>query len=280
MSDNSDRAAWQVTTDHDRIREWAGQHETVPVLADVSGGPELRLLSNPADDRGDQLSWQQFFERFETESLALRYRETATRGEGQPAYELVARDEITDADSSVREDSDALEEDAQDDERQPTPPGTEGTGVTQVDSETARGDEATAKSGSASDGDDAEERDTAMSAASRDAETGGFVLDEIHEEHGLGDDVEDEYLTFRNTGDEALDLSEWVVENEAGQRFVFSDVFTLDAGETVTVHSGPGDDTETDVYWGATSQVWDDDGDTIVVRTADGREVVREPYLK
>ncbi|WP_418280680.1 lamin tail domain-containing protein [Halorubrum sp. DTA98] len=285
MSDNSDRAAWQVTTDPERIREWAEEHETVPVLADETGD-NLRLLSNPADDRGEQLSWNQFFERFETESLALRYRETATGGEGQPAYELVDRDDITGAEVRGQEAPDSREAHTHEDdgERQSTPPGTEGTGVTQVDSETAaRSDEAakeSERSTSDAEVDGAAERDTAMSESSRAVETGAFVLDEIHEARGLGDDVEDEYVTFRNTGDEALNLSGWVVENEAGQRFAFPDGFTLDPGENVAVHSGRGSDAETDLYWGTTSGVWDDDGDTITVRTADGREVLREPYLK
>jgi len=76
----------------------------------------------------------------------------------------------------------------------------------------------------------------------------------------------------------ALDLSDWVVENDDGQQFVFPDGFTLESGQNVTVHSGRGSDTETDVYWGATREVWDDDGDTITIRTADEREILREPY--
>lgn len=284
MSDNSDRAAWQVTTDRERIREWAEDHEVVPVL-DERGGNNLRLLSNPDDDLGEQLSWDRFFERFETEPLALRYRETATRGGGQPAYEFVDRDEITEAevDEQVPPDSFEAEMHEDDGESQRTPPGpgTEGTGVTQVDSETAaRSDEAAERDETpTSDVDDAVEGNTAISASSRDDEVGAFVLDEIHEQPELVDNVEEEYLTFRNTGDEALNLSGWVVENEDGQRFVFPDGFILDSGQNVTVHSGRGSDTETDVYWDATNVVWDD-GDTITVKTADGREVLREPYLK
>lgn len=289
MSGNSDRAAWQVTTDREQILRWAEKHEAVPVRAAEAGENDLRLLSNPDDDRGEQLSWDRFFERFETESLALRYRETAARGEGQPAYEFVDRDEITGDETDGRETSDSGGGHSFEDDRggsQPTPPGTEGSGVTQVDSETAaRSDEAATKSETPTTDvgeDDAAERDadTAMSESAHGAETGAFVLDEIHEGRGLTDDVEDEYVTFRNTGDEALDLSGWIVENDDGQRFVFPDGFTLDAGQNVTVHSGRGSDTETDVYWGATSEVWDDDGDTILVRTADGREVLRESYGK
>jgi hypothetical protein len=58
------------------------------------------------------------------------------------------------------------------------------------------------------------------------------------------------------------------------------DGIALDSGRNVTVYSSRGSDTETDVYWGTTSGVWDDDGGTITVRTAGGRAVLREPYLK
>lgn len=289
MSGNSDRAAWRMTTDREQIRRWAEEHDTVPVRAAETDGNDLRLLSNPDDDRGERLSWDRFFERFEAESLALRYRETTTRGEGQPAYEFVDRDEITREDTDGRETSDSGEGHSFEDDRggsQPTPPGTEGSGVTQTDSETAaRSDDAAKESETPTTDvgeDDASGRDadTATSESSHGAETGPFVLDEIREKRGLTDDVDDEFVTFRNAGDEALNLSGWVVENDDGQQFVFPDGFTLDSGQSVTVHSGRGSDTETDVHWGATSQVWNEAGDTILVRTADGREVLREPFGK
>lgn len=272
-----------MTTGREQIREWAEEHETVPLLAEGAGDTGLRLLSNPDDDLGERLSWDQFFDRFETESLALRYRETATGGGGQPAYELVDRDDIIEEEVSGQEAPDSFEAHMHEDDGESQTP-SEGAGTTQVDSETAARSDETAKESetptSDAEADDAAERDTAMSESSRDAETGAFVLDEIHEGHGPGDDAEDEYVTFRNTGDEALNVSEWIVENEDGKRFVFPDGFTLDAGQNVTVYSGRGSDTETDLYWGATSGVFDDDGDTLTVRTADGREVLREPYLR
>jgi hypothetical protein len=82
MAENSDRAAWRVTTDRKRIREWAEDHGVVPVRVDTpsgsdeSGGANMGLVSNPDDDREKQLSWDEFFERFKAERLALRHRET------------------------------------------------------------------------------------------------------------------------------------------------------------------------------------------------------------
>lgn len=42
------------------------------------------------------------------------------------------------------------------------------------------------------------------------------------------------------------------------------------AGATVTVHTGTGTNTATDLYWGLDSSVWNNDGDTATVKRPDG----------
>lgn len=96
-----------------------------------------------------------------------------------------------------------------------------------------------------------------------------------------GDDREnlnDEYVVFENTGDESLDLSGWTVEDEAGQTYTVPDGTTLDPGARVTLHTGSGTDTETDLYWGSGSPIWNNDGDTVIVRTPDGTIIVEKSY--
>jgi competence protein ComEC len=96
-----------------------------------------------------------------------------------------------------------------------------------------------------------------------------------------GDDREnlnDEYVVLANDGDGPLELSGWTLADEAGHTYTFPDGFTLAAGEQVTVHTGSGTDTATDLYWGAGSPVWNNAGDTVVVRDASGEVVLREGY--
>jgi competence protein ComEC len=96
-----------------------------------------------------------------------------------------------------------------------------------------------------------------------------------------GDDREnlnDEYVVFENTGEESLDLSGWTVEDEVGQTYTFPDGTTLDSGATVTLHTGSGTDTDTDLYWGSGSPIWNNDGDTVIVRTPDGTIVLEKSY--
>ncbi len=103
---------------------------------------------------------------------------------------------------------------------------------------------------------------------------------EIHAD-AAGDDnenLDDEYVVFENAGDGPLDLSGWQVGDEAGHTYVFPDGFTLPAGQRVRLRTGDGTDTDADLYWRRNGAVWNNDGDTVTVRTADGRVVVERSY--
>lgn len=103
---------------------------------------------------------------------------------------------------------------------------------------------------------------------------------EIHEDASGNDheNLNDEYVTFRNEGDEALELSGWTVEDEADHQYTVPSGFTLQAGEEVTLHTGDGTDTDTDLYWGSGRAVWNNGGDTVFVNNADGEQVIEREY--
>jgi competence protein ComEC len=113
-----------------------------------------------------------------------------------------------------------------------------------------------------------------------DAGTGALVLETINAD-AAGDDREnlnDEYVVFRNAGDDELDLGGWTVRDESGKTYTFPDGSTLEAGARVTLHTGDGTDTDTDRYWDAGRPVWNNGGDTVIVTNADGEQVLREEY--
>lgn len=91
------------------------------------------------------------------------------------------------------------------------------------------------------------------------------------------DNLNEEYITFENTGDGALDLSGWTLADEADHVYYFPDV-TLEPDETVTVHTGSGSNGDGDLYWGSGSAVWNNGGDTIIVTTDDGTTVIERTY--
>ncbi|WP_254546964.1 lamin tail domain-containing protein [Halomarina pelagica] len=107
-----------------------------------------------------------------------------------------------------------------------------------------------------------------------------LVIDEIREKPSGRDErhLEGEYITFKNDGTTRLDVSDWSVEDEAGNAFRFPEGSELEPGERVTLHSGSGRDTGSDLYWGSDRPVWRNAGDTVLVRDADGVVRIRESY--
>lgn len=90
--------------------------------------------------------------------------------------------------------------------------------------------------------------------------------------------LNDEYIVFRNTNDTAVDLTGWTVEDETGKTYQFPMGFTLQPGDQVTLRTGTGDDTDTELYWGRDAPVWNNGGDTVIVTTADGTVVIDQAY--
>ena len=92
------------------------------------------------------------------------------------------------------------------------------------------------------------------------------------------DDLDDEYVTLKNTGSSAVNLSGWTVSDEADHTYTFSSGVSLGAGETITLHTGSGSDSASDVYWGRSSAVWNNGGDTVYVRTGTGTQAATRSY--
>jgi competence protein ComEC len=92
------------------------------------------------------------------------------------------------------------------------------------------------------------------------------------------ENLESETVTIENTGDTAVDMSGWTISDAADNSYTIPDGFVLDAGSTVTLHTGSGTDSATDLYWNRGSSVWNNDGDTVIITNSEGEEVLREDY--
>jgi len=75
-----------------------------------------------------------------------------------------------------------------------------------------------------------------------------------------------------------IDLTSWIIQDAAGHSYKFSDGFILQPGATVTLHSGSGSDSATDLYWNSKYAIWNNDGDTIYVINAAGKVVLTKSY--
>lgn len=86
------------TTDHEEIRRWAEERNAKPTVVrsthDAEGSGILRF-DMPGYDPGDELeeiSWDEFFEIFESNDLALIYQDESSSGEQSNFSKFVSRE--------------------------------------------------------------------------------------------------------------------------------------------------------------------------------------------
>ena len=77
-----------------------------------------------------------------------------------------------------------------------------------------------------------------------------------------------EFVVIKNTSSARVTLTDWTLRNTSGDVFTFP-IFQLHSGARVTIHTGQGNDDRTDLFWNAGKYVWNNDGDTAILR-ADG----------
>jgi len=121
---------------------------------------------------------------------------------------------------------------------------------------------------------------TTTTVADGGADQSALTIAQVHAdaEGEESSNLNDEYVVFENTGGTALDMGGWTVQDESGKTYTVPDGFVLDAGAQVTLHTGSGSDTASDLYWGYGSAVWNNGGDTVTVTTDTGEVVIEESY--
>ncbi len=93
---------------------------------------------------------------------------------------------------------------------------------------------------------------------------------------GSRQDPNGEYVCFLNYDSQAVDMTDWRVEDASEHSYTFPP-FLLDPGAIVRLHSGPGADTATDLHW-ARGLIWNNDHDIVHLYDAFGRLVSRYVY--
>jgi micrococcal nuclease len=93
------------------------------------------------------------------------------------------------------------------------------------------------------------------------------------------DSLDEEWIALANRGPTTQDLAGWILRDESTQhRYLFPSGFTLTSQGRVTVHTGCGLDTATDLYWCSSGPVWSNGGDTVILQLPDGTVVARTRY--
>jgi hypothetical protein len=87
----------RVITDHDEIREWAEERGAKPSAVASTGGEDdvgiirLDFPGYSGEGRLEEISWEEFFEKFEESELALVVQDATAEGERSNFNKLVSR---------------------------------------------------------------------------------------------------------------------------------------------------------------------------------------------
>lgn len=82
-----------------------------------------------------------------------------------------------------------------------------------------------------------------------------------------------EWVKITNKGSGPVDMVGWRLSDEGTKHVYTFPSFTLSPGSTVTVFTGSGMNTATELYMGFGKAVWNNDGDTATLKDARGNIV-------
>jgi hypothetical protein len=86
----------KTTTDHDEIRGWVEEHDGSPAAVRGTGNGDVGVLridfpGGAGEDELEHISWDEWFEKFDSEDLAFLYQERKASGEDSTFFKLVSR---------------------------------------------------------------------------------------------------------------------------------------------------------------------------------------------
>jgi hypothetical protein len=92
-------------------------------------------------------------------------------------------------------------------------------------------------------------------------------------DRGSNSSLNAEYVVIRNGDDVSHSVSGWTVRDAAGHVYKFG-TLRLGAGKQAIIHTGDGTkyttSASTHLYWGREWYVWNNNGDKVILRRADG----------
>jgi len=91
------------------------------------------------------------------------------------------------------------------------------------------------------------------------------------------ENLNDEYVVFRNRCDTPTDLSKWEIKDEGTSIYIFKTFRVLPNNE-FTIYSGSGKDSDDALYWNSKRAIWNNDKDTLFLRDTEGNLVLSYSY--
>ena len=90
----------KITTDHNEIRKWADARGGRPAAVRKTHGKDdpgiIRIeflgAPNAKDDALEEITWEEFFEKFDEADLAMVYQDETARGQKSNFNKLIGRE--------------------------------------------------------------------------------------------------------------------------------------------------------------------------------------------
>ena len=88
----------KTTTDHEEIRRWAEERDGRPVTvrgtgdSDEPGVLRIDFPGGAGEDRFEEISWDDWFAKFDEKDLAFLYQDEKKSGEQSTFFKLVKRE--------------------------------------------------------------------------------------------------------------------------------------------------------------------------------------------
>jgi hypothetical protein len=84
----------KTTTDHDEIRRWAEEHGGRPARVKDTNILRIDFPGGAGDDELEDISWDEWFQIFDSQNLAFLYQERRADGEDSTFHKLVSGDKV------------------------------------------------------------------------------------------------------------------------------------------------------------------------------------------
>lgn len=84
----------KATTNHDQIRKWTEERGGKPAVVEDTNQGLLRLKFQDDEKELKEIGWNEFFNKFDENNLALVYQEETDGGEKSRFNKLVDRDSV------------------------------------------------------------------------------------------------------------------------------------------------------------------------------------------
>lgn len=89
-------------------------------------------------------------------------------------------------------------------------------------------------------------------------------------DRGTNKSLNAEYVVVKNTGSSKIKMAGYRIKDKTGHTYVFGKGFVLKGRKSVTVHTGRGTNTGSQLYWKQRWYVWNNTTDTAYLLSARG----------